>query len=58
MNAHIVDSKRNDRVIICDHTFCDEPYRLTKKQCAEYIGAPLSMINAAALLHKLRHLKG
>ena len=42
----------------CDHTFCEEPYRLTKKQCAEYIGAPLSMIYAAAAVHKLRHLRG
>jgi len=42
----------------CDHTFCEEPYRLTKKQCAEYIGAPVSMIYGAALLHKLRHLRG
>lgn len=25
----------------CDHTYCEEPYRLTTKQCAKYIGAPL-----------------
>lgn len=39
----------------CDHTFCDEAYRLTKKQCAEYIGAPLCMIWGAAALHRLSH---
>lgn len=35
----------------CDHTFCDEQYRLTKKQCAEYIDAPVVMIYAAAVIH-------
>ncbi len=40
----------------CDHTFCDEKYRLTKKQCAEYIGAPLSAIYFAALIHRLKGL--
>lgn len=35
----------------CDHTFCDEQYRLTKKQCAEYIGAPLFAIRVSAALH-------
>lgn len=38
----------------CDHSFCDEKYRLTKKQCAEYIGAPYAFILASALLHKLK----
>lgn len=37
----------------CDHTFCDEKYRLTKKQCAEYIGAPLGFIYLAAAAHKI-----
>jgi len=37
----------------CDHTFCDEKYRLTKKQCAEYIGAPLGYIYIAAAAHKI-----
>ncbi len=37
----------------CEMTYCDEEYRLTKKQCAEYIGAPLPMIYAAAAAHKL-----
>lgn len=40
----------------CEMTYCDEQYRLTKKQCAEYIGAPVSMMYAAAAIHKLRHL--
>ena len=40
----------------CDHTFCDKEYRLTKKQCAEYIGAPLFMIYVAAVLHTIRKL--
>ena len=39
----------------CDHTFCDEPYRLTKKQCAEYIGAPLPFVYFSAMVHKLSH---
>ena len=40
----------------CDHTFCDEPYRLTKKQCAEYIGAPLAFIHLASAAHSLSGL--
>lgn len=39
----------------CDHTFCDAQYRLTMKQCAEYIGAPLVMIWCAAAARKLLH---
>ena len=35
----------------CDHTFCDEKYRLTKAQCAEYIGAPLPFIWLSAFIH-------
>lgn len=43
----------------CDHSLCDEQYRITKKQCAEYIGAPLPAIWGAAALHKMLHvLKG
>ncbi len=37
----------------CDHTFCDEAYRLTKKQCAEYIGAPRAFIYLAAAARKV-----
>ena len=40
----------------CDHTFCDEPYRLTKKQCADYIGAPLWFVYCAAVVHKSPHV--
>ncbi len=43
----------------CDHSFCEEPYRLTKKQCAEYIGAPLTFVYVSAAAHKISHvLKG
>ena len=35
----------------CDHTFCKESYRLTKKQCAEYIGAPQWMTGLFSLIH-------
>lgn len=38
----------------CEMTFCEEQYRLTKKQCAEYIGAPLWAMYASAVLHKLK----
>ena len=37
----------------CEMSYCDEQYRLTKKQCAEYIGAPLWAIYASAILHKM-----
>ena len=40
----------------CDHTFCDPQYRLTKKQCARYIAAPVCMIYASAALHGLLHV--
>lgn len=40
----------------CEMTYCDEQYRLTKKQCAEYIGAPLIMMYASEAIHKFRHL--
>lgn len=40
----------------CDHTFCEEPYRLTKKQCAKYIGAPLPFVWMSAAAHKISHL--
>ena len=39
----------------CDHTFCDEKYRLTKRQCAEYIGAPLAFIHCSAVVHGALH---
>ncbi len=37
----------------CDHTHCDEAYRLNVKQCAKYIGAPLPFIHLCATVHKL-----
>lgn len=40
----------------CDHSFCDKEYRLTKRQCAEYIGAPLWFMHAAAAAHRVSDL--
>lgn len=40
----------------CEMTFCDEQYRLTKKQIAEYIGAPLWTMYTASVLHELRQV--
>ncbi len=40
----------------CDHTFCDEQYRLSKAKCAEYIGAPLPFIHLAAAARKARKI--
>ena len=37
----------------CEMTFYDEQYRLTKKQCADYIGAPLWAMYSSSILHKL-----
>lgn len=37
----------------CDHTSCDEAYRLTKKQCAKYIGAPLLFVYCASVMHAM-----
>ncbi len=39
----------------CDHTVCDEAYRLTAKQCAQYIGAPVPFMWCVAAV---RFLKG
>ena len=39
----------------CDHTFCDAPYRLSKRQCAEYIGASVPFIWFAAAVHYILH---
>ena len=41
----------------CEMSFCEEAYRLTKKQCADYIGAPLWAIQAAALIHRMKGYK-
>ncbi len=40
----------------CEMTFCDEQYRLTKKQCAEYIGAPEWTMYAATITHRKRQV--
>ena len=39
----------------CDHTLCEEQYRLTKKQCAEYIGAPLLFVCLSAVTNRILH---
>lgn len=59
LNYPLIEKMKMWYTFYCDHTFCDEPYRLTKKQCAEYIGAPLFMIYAAAVIHGIsRRVKG
>ena len=40
----------------CEMSFCEEQYRLTKKQCAEYIGAPLAAIHLCSILNRLRQV--
>lgn len=41
----------------CDHSFCGEEYRLTKRQCAAYIGAPVWFMHFAAALRKMPALR-
>lgn len=41
----------------CDHTFCDAEYRLTKRQCAAYIGAPVWFMHCAAVLRRMPSLR-
>lgn len=38
----------------CEHTFCDPAYRLTKKQCARYIGAPYALIWLLSLYKRIK----
>ena len=40
----------------CEMTFCVAEYRLTKKECAKYIGAPIAAIYVCAAIHKLIRL--
>ncbi|MBR6006271.1 MAG: hypothetical protein IK064_01440, partial [Clostridia bacterium] len=40
----------------CDLSTCDDAHRVSMRQCADYIGAPLPAIWSAALLHKLKLL--
>lgn len=41
----------------CEMSFCENQYRLSKKQCAEYIGAPLWSMHASAIIHTLIRLR-
>lgn len=56
LNYPMYEKLRMWYTFYCDHTACDEKYRLTKKQCAEYIGAPVSAIYCAAAIHKTSHI--
>ena len=54
--AEFLHYSKNDKfkmwyAFYCDHTFCDKEYRLTKRQCADYIGAPIFMIYSASFIH-------
>ena len=40
----------------CDHTACDEAYRLTARQCAAYIGAPLPFMWCVAAARRMKGL--
>ena len=52
----VLDKLRLWYSFYCEMTFCDEQYRLTKKQCADYIGAPLWAMYSSSILHKLRQV--
>lgn len=52
----LIDKVKMWYTYYCDHAFCDEEYKLTMKQCAEYIGAPLPMIWGAAIVHRLSQM--
>lgn len=52
----VLDKLRLWYSFYCEMTFCDEQYRLAKKQIAEYIGAPLWTMSAAAVLHRVRQV--
>lgn len=41
----------------CEHTFCQKEYRLTIKQCADYIGAPLFVIKIFAIIKKRKKVR-
>ena len=41
----------------CEMSFCDKPYRLTKKQCAEYIGAPICVMYVSAAMHQITRIR-
>ena len=58
LNKSVINRFRMWYSYYCEMSFCEDPYRLTKRQCAEYLGAPVGVIYAAAAVHKLRHLRG
>ena len=59
LNYSLIEKIKMWYTFYCDHTFCDDTYKLTKAQCAEYIGAPLIMIYVAAVIHGIsRRIKG
>jgi glycosyltransferase involved in cell wall biosynthesis len=41
----------------CEMCFCEKRYRLTRRQCAEYIGAPLRAVYICSVIKKIRGLK-
>lgn len=54
LNYSIMDKIKMWYTFYCDHSYCDEKYRLTKKQCAEYIGAPVFMMSFSQLVHETK----
>ncbi len=54
LHYSLIDKMKMWYTFYCDHTFCEEKYRLTKKQCADYIGAPAAAIYCAAFIHRIR----
>lgn len=53
MNDPLQKKMRMWYTFYCDHTACEEAYRLNAKQCAEYIGAPVSFMYAVATVRKV-----
>lgn len=49
----IIETLRLWYIYYNEMSFCEEEYRLTKGQIAEYIGAPLSMIYVISLIQRL-----
>lgn len=54
MGASLRQKMRLWYAYYCEMTYCDARYRLSKKQCAEYIGAPLPFMWAAESAHTVR----
>lgn len=53
LNYPLIEKMKMWYNFYCDHTFCDAQYRLTKTQCAQYIGAPPAFIYLSALVHRM-----